>query len=192
MRWLALLAGALVASLSACALQPTEITDGGGRVTRISPAHPYVFFYVNGSLRPLPRDRVSASPATDPFTFMPPPPTAGLDDPRSVGVWYSLESLRDGPTAAERAAGVTTALPDRVALASLSVGDQAVLIGVGFDSPDLPETALAQLSCTVTSAMSEPGRTWTGTVTLVKGTADTRLVVAPCDTRYLEALPYAA
>jgi len=190
-----LLAGAMVVSLAtgvaACALRPTEIADGSGPVARISPPGAYVFFYVNGALRPLPVDRGSATPG-DNVPIVPALPTAGVDDPRSRVVWNSLESLRDGPTAAERSAGVTTALPDGVALASLSATDDAVLVGIGFDSPDLPEPALAQLSCTITSAVSAPGRVWTGTITLMKGPRDARRSVPPCDIGNLEALPYSA
>jgi len=197
MRWRGLLAGALVAcaatGLAACALQPTGITDGSGRLTRVSPAGPYVFFYVNGTLRPLLPDRSVATPDRELPGAIFPLPTAGVDDdPRSRTVWSSLQSLGGGPTPAQRSAGVTTALPDGVALASLSATDDAVLVGMGLDSPDLPEPALVQLSCTLTSAMSAPGKIWTGTITMVKAPGDTRRSVPPCDIRYLEALPYSA
>ncbi|HZM77948.1 MAG TPA: hypothetical protein VFC19_19695 [Candidatus Limnocylindrales bacterium] len=179
-------------STAACALRPTEIADGGGRVARVSPTSPYVFFYVNGALRPLPRGRGLSSPDDNP-SIRPPAPTAGVgDDPRSRAVWSSLESLSAGPTPAERSAGVTTALPERVALASLSVTDNTVLVGVALGSPNLPEPALMQLSCTLTSAMSGSGRVWTGTITLMRSPGDARRPVPPCDISNLQALPFSA
>ena len=72
---------------AACALRPTGITDGAGRVARVSPGGPYVFFYVNGVLRPLPRNRDSAAP-DEHSSVGPPVPTVGVnDDPRSRAVW---------------------------------------------------------------------------------------------------------
>lgn len=190
MRWWGFLACvAVVVGVAACSLRPTGITDGDGPVARVSSTGTYVFFYVHETLRPLPRNRTFA-PDT-PFSVGPPVPTAGVDDdPRSRAIWWLLESLREGPTAAERSAGVSTAFPEQVMFAFLSVTDDAVLVGVGLKSPELAEPALTQLSCTLTSMMSGAGRWWTGTVTVAKGPGDARRTVPPCDIRILEALPY--
>jgi len=186
------LAAAVTMGVAACALSPTGITDGSGRVARVSPSGPYVYFYVDGTLRPLPRDRASAT-ADDSSSLKPPLPTAGFaDDPQSKQVWLSLESLRHGPTAAERSAGVTTEVPEEVPLTSISVTGDAIVVAVGMDGQDLSDRALTQIGCTLTSAMSVSGRVWTGTITVVKGPGITRRAVPPCDVTDLTALPYAA
>lgn len=141
----------LLASLPACGIQPTGVVDGGRAAGGVN-----VYYVLDGRLHPVAR-RISAG-----------------DLETSIGFLFI------GPDRADRAAGITTAIP-RSAKGSYQPAGQGITIVLNIEVASLTTLALQQIACTVSVA-------WRGTqagrapaITLMGPQADRK--VPPCQER---------
>jgi hypothetical protein len=120
--------------VAGCGVRPTGVIYAGEAPVATAPASPStaVFFLRKGIPVPVPRE-------------------AGTTDPQQV-----FDLLLRGPTEAERAQGLTTALGEVQTVAVHEVGGQEIFIDPTPPAEKLPSAAIEQLICTATGLPGHP------------------------------------
>ncbi|MET9929935.1 MULTISPECIES: hypothetical protein [unclassified Streptomyces] len=179
MRRRAAAAGAvLLAALTGCGIQETDVVEAGGAATVIVQPVPeermtLYFLGPDDRLMPMVRDLGRPEPATThpigdtvPYDGFGPGYEVSADTLRRepVTVDKTLAALLAGPRPEEAAAGATTALPGRGTRAPRVEAERsgpsapALRLRAPFPVGNLPETAVRQLVCTAAYAHHPTGR----------------------------------
>lgn len=140
----------LLASLPACGIQPTGVTDVGRAAGGV-----HVFYVLDGRLHPVAR-RIAAGETEKAVAF-----------------------LFLGPDRADRAAGITTDIPPSTTAVYRRAGRVATIV-LNTAPANLTPLAQQQISCTVRVASPQGESVPGGTVTLIGPAAGAILDVPAC------------